>query len=194
MENRKYKTALLVIDMQNDFTKPDGRVFYQSTGEMMPRLCENINIMRDKGVLIVVVYTVHSEKRNLNPELTSMRKAPMTRGTGGELLDERIPYHPETDILWEKFAASAFFKTNLDEVLRENGVENVLVCGVKTNVCCRATATDAASYGYMTYMVSDMIATNTKELSEFHLAEMTKYFAKALDSQEVLRRLDEGRL
>ena len=64
--------------------------------------------------------------------------------------------------------------------------------GVKTNVCCRATATDACAYNFRTYMVSDMLGTNTKEINEFHLAEMTKYFAKALTSEEVFQRLKDG--
>ena len=79
-------------------------------------------------------------------------------------------------------------------MLHERGIENVLVSGVKTNVCCRATATDAYSYGFRTFMVSDMLATNTAELSQFHLDEMTKYMAKAIDSDEVFRRLDAGEL
>ena len=87
---------------------------------------------------------------------------------------------------------SAFFGTDLAKILRERGVENVLVCGVKTNVCCRATATDASAYRFRTYMISDMLGTNTKEINDFHLAEMTKYFAKAISSDEVCERLKNG--
>ena len=94
--------------------------------------------------------------------------------------------------MFRKFVPSAFFGTNLAEILRERGVENVLVCGVKTNVCCRATATDASAYRFRTYMISDMLGTNTKELNDFHLAEMTKYFAKAISSDEVCERLKNG--
>lgn len=188
----QYKTALLVVDMQNDFTKPGGKAYYEMTGAMLPQMCENINKMREAGVLIVIVYTIHDKNKPLNPELTSMAKATLSPDTGGELLDERIPYDPERDMMWRKYAASAFFKTDLDEQLRSRGVKNVLVCGVKTNVCCRATATDAASHGFYAYMVSDMIATNTPELNTFHLEEMSKYFAKAIDSEEVFRRIREG--
>lgn len=82
--------------------------------------------------------------------------------------------------------------TGLNEVLRKKGVENVLVCGVKTNVCCRATATDAYSHRFRTYMISDMLGTNTAQINDFHLQEMTKYFAKAITSEEAIRRLQAG--
>ena len=63
---------------------------------------------------------------------------------------------------------------------------------MKANVCCRATATDASAYRFRTYMISDMLGTNTKEINDFHLAEMTKYFAKAISSDEVCERLKNG--
>lgn len=192
------KTAVLVIDMQKDFTKPTGRFYYpETTGVMMETFADKLNKMRELGALVVIVYTAHDpDTKEVNPELTRMfrngKKASLVDGTEGAELDERIPYDPEKDILFRKHVPSAFFGTNLHEVLREHGVENVLVTGVKTNVCCRATATDASAHKFRTYMVGDMLGTNTKEINDFHLAEMTKYFAKALTSDEVFERLENG--
>ena len=192
------KTDVLVIDMQKDFTRPEGRFYYpETTGEMMKTFPEKLNKMRDLGALVVIVYTAHpADEKEVNPELTRMfrdgKKASLVEGSAGAELEERIPYDPERDIMFRKFVPSAFFGTNLAEILRERGVENVLVCGVKTNVCCRATATDASAYRFRTYMISDMLGTNTKEINDFHLAEMTKYFAKAISSDEVCERLKNG--
>ena len=52
-----YQSALLVIDLQNDFTQPWGSVYREPTGEMMDRVSAGIDRMRDQGVLIVVVYS-----------------------------------------------------------------------------------------------------------------------------------------
>ena len=68
----------------------------------------------------------------------------------------------------------------------------MLVCGIKTNVCCRQTAIDSVSHNYKTYMVSDMTSTNNEEIKAYHLDEINRYFAKVIDSDEVLRRLDAG--
>lgn len=191
------KTAILVIDMQKDFTLPDGKFFYpETTGVMMETFVEKLDRFRELGAKIFIVYTAHPEnEKEVNPELTRMfvngKKASLVEGSKGSELDERIKVH-EGDVLFRKNAPSAFFKTNLDEILRNMGIENVLVCGVKTNVCCRATATDASQHKYRTYMISDMLGTNTKEINDFHLKEMTKYFAAAIDSEEVIKRLKEG--
>ncbi|MBR2806875.1 MAG: cysteine hydrolase [Oscillospiraceae bacterium] len=192
------KTAVLVVDMQKQFTEEGRRFFYpETTGVMMETFADKINRMRELGALIVVIYTKHDpDEKEVNPELTRMfvngKKVALVDGSEDSELDDRIPYDPEKDILWRKYVPSAFFGTDLDRVLRERGIENVLVCGVKTNVCCRATATDAYSHKFRTYMISDMLGTNTREINEFHLAEMTKYFAKAIDSDEVIRRLESG--
>ena len=157
------KTAVLVIDMQKDFTRPEGKFYYpETTGEMMKTFPEKINKMRDLGALIVIVYTAHpADEKEVNPELTRMfrdgKKASLVEGSEGAELDENIPYDPERDIKFRKFVPSAFFGTDLAKILRERGVENVLVCGVKTNVCCRATATDASAYRFRTYLISDML-------------------------------------
>ena len=191
------KTAVLVIDMQKDFTVPEGRFYYpETTGVMMESFVSKLNHLRKLGALIVIVYTAHDkDEKEVNPELTRMfrngKKISLVEGSEGAQLDERIIVHPD-DILFRKSVPSAFFNTNLSQILHDKGIENVLVCGVKTNVCCRATATDASSYKFKTYMLSDMLGTNTKEINEFHLNEMTKYFAKAISSDEAIERFEKG--
>ena len=192
------KTAVLIIDMQKDFTKPNGKFYYpQTTGPMMETFSDKLDRMRALGAWLIHVYTVHpKDEKEINPELTHMfvngKKASLLAGTEGAEIDESISFVPGKDIRFQKNMPSAFFKTDLDELLRQHGVQNVLVCGLKTNVCVRATATDAYQYRYRTYLISDMVSTNTKEINEFHLQEMTKYFAKAISSDEVISRLENG--
>ena len=195
---KSYKTALLIVDMQKDFTMPWGTVYYETTEKIIPLMAEDIKKLREKGVLIVYVYTAGPAKaEGGNPELGAynggIRKC-LVEGTPGAEYDERLGYQPETDIMWRKYAPSAFFKTNLDEVLRGYGVENVLVCGVKTNCCVRATANDANCHKFCTFLVSDIVATNTVEETEVHLLEAGKYFAKPITSQEMFERIEKGQL
>ena len=67
-----------------------------------------------------------------------------------------------------------------------------LVSGIKTNVCCRQTAIDSVSHNFKTFMISDLTSTNNEEIKAFHLNEINRYFAKVIDSAEVIRRLDSG--
>lgn len=199
---QKYRSALLVIDLQNDFTKPWGSVYREPTGEMMERVSANIDRMREEGVLIVVVYSggpaeVRRSRGGLGPSRIyredGVRRC-LIEGTPGFEIDERIHIDRERDIVWHKCASSAFFKNDLDERLRSLGVENVLVCGVKTNVCCRATVNDSFSHGFRTFIISDMTATNTPELNAFFVEDMAKYFACAVTSEEVFQLLAAGEL
>ena len=189
------KTAIISVDLQNMLTLPDGDNYYPTAGEMMPRVVEMIDRFREKGVLIIHVWTkyhlssgVTASAKTVNPEMDG-RVIKLKENSHD--LDDRIHIMPE-DIVMRKFSYSAFLNTPLLEILQQNGIENVLVCGIKTNVCCRQTAIDSVSHNYKTYMIRDMLSTNTQEISDYHLDEINRYFAKVIDSQEVLRRLESG--
>lgn len=191
------KTALLIIDMQNDFTKPGARAYYATTEKLMESFEEKVNVLREKGAQIVVIYSLVPAEHVPDPEITRITKTTRTlvEGTYGAEVDERIPYRPELgDWKMRKFAASSFLHTDLAERLREAGIENVLVSGVKTNVCCRHTTVDSASHGFRTIMVSDMLATNTEELQAFHLNELGHQYATPMTFDEVCALLDAGEL
>lgn len=79
-------------------------------------------------------------------------------------------------------------------ILRRHGVENVLICGIKTNICCRQTTIDSVSYGFHTIVISDMVSTNDETTSQYHLAEIDKYIAKVCSSDEVFEMLKNGEL
>lgn len=199
---KRYKSALLVIDLQNDFTQPWGSVYREPTGEMMERVSKNIDLFRDAGMLIVVVYSggpasMRRSKGKYGPSRVhrddGVRRC-LIEGTPGFEIDERIHIDRERDIVWHKSGPSAFFKNDLDEKLRALGIENVLVCGVKTNVCCRATVNDAFSHEFRTFVISDMTATNSPELNNFFIEDMAKYFACAVTSEDVFQLLREGEL
>lgn len=190
------KTALLVVDMQNDFTKPGARAYYPTTEKLMEHFEQRVNTLRDKGVQIVIIYSLVPAEHKPNPELTRITKSTRTlvEGTYGAEIDERIPYDPQRDWKMQKFAASSFLHTDLAQRLKDAGIENVLISGVKTNVCCRHTTVDSASYGFRTILVSDMLATNTQELQDFHLKELGHQYATPMTFDEVCGLLDAGKL
>ena len=189
------KTALICVDLQKNLTVEGGGNYYPTATEMMDRVCKRINEFRDKGVQIVYIWSkphlssgLSSNGPKLNPELAG-RLVPHPEW--GRELDDRLTVKPE-DWIIRKFTYSAFWNTPLLEKLQQAGVENVLVCGIKTNVCCRQTTIDSVSHNFKTYMISDMTSTNNDEIKQYHLEEINRYFAKVIDSEEVLRRLEKG--
>lgn len=190
------KTALLIVDMQNDFTKPGARAYYPTTEKLMETFEQKINVLRNKGVQIVIIYSLVPDDHKPDPELTRITKTTRTlvEGTYGAEIDERISYDPTRDWKMRKYAASSFLHTDLAQRLKEAGIDNVLVSGVKTNVCCRHTTVDSASHGFRTILVSDMLATNTQELQDFHLKELGHQYATPMTFEEVCELLDAGKL
>lgn len=191
------KTAIIAVDLQKSLTMPGGNNYYETATEMMDRVAENLNKMREKGALIIYIWTKTQLSSGLtcaapaiNPDLEGRV---LSKKTDEMLeLDDRLRVVPEKDLVICKHTYSAFWGTPLLEALEQNGIENVVVCGIKTNICCRQTVVDSASHGYKTYIIRDMTSTNNEEIKAYHLAEMNKYFAKVLDSAEVLERLDSG--
>ncbi len=76
------------------------------------------------------------------------------------------------DYLNKKRRYSGFFSTDLDLVLRENGVQNTIIVGTKTNCCIRATAMDAYYRDYNAIVISDCVATNDEVVNQIHLNEI----------------------
>ncbi|HEY3945494.1 MAG TPA: isochorismatase family cysteine hydrolase, partial [Solirubrobacteraceae bacterium] len=144
------RTALVVIDPQNDFLHPEG--WYAGNGvdiEHMRRCIEPVKQLaaacRERG--IPIIWTRHGFRDAQDGGwLVAMR--PFLRdgglriGTWGyEVLDELDARQEDRYV--EKNRLSAFFQTNLDLQLRAVDAETVLIAGVLTNQCVAATSKDA---------------------------------------------------
>ena len=105
-----------------------------------------------------------------------------------------LPVDEEKDYVIPKRSYSGFFGTDLDLVLRENGVENVIIVGTKTNCCIRATVTDAFYLDYNPYVVKECVATNSEVVNEVHLTDIDKYLGDVIDMNTLFEMLEEGRL
>src|SRR5437660_4399077 len=141
------KTAMIVVDMQNDFVAAGGAMETPAARAMAPKLAEALDICRDAG--IKVIYTAHVHRRDgcdmglfhdLHP-LIANRGALVDGTPGVDIYPELAPAAGEHVI--KKHRYSGFFGTDLDIILRESGVDTVIVSGTTTENCCQATARDA---------------------------------------------------
>lgn len=188
------KTVLLVIDMQKDFYGSEGDAVRRGKQVLqMQNLVQPINefikVVRKKGVLIV--FTKFIANPNITPknlaevaEKNGYKLACQT-GTGGEELDGMKT--ESTDIIIEKPHYDAFAYTNLLEQLKNKSIENVLICGVKTEACVDVTAKRSASEGFRTFIISDLIGTND-DRQEFNInipAYFNKYYGFSLNSSDL---------
>jgi ureidoacrylate peracid hydrolase len=187
-------TALLVIDMQNDFVAGGGIVARQGVSrsgaqELADRLPTFIADARASGVLIIFVRTVYSTARNaylsdaLLEQASHRSSGAYTRvpacaegSWGAEFYGEVRP-QPD-DIIVTKHRYSAFFNNELDTVLRAHGIRTIVLTGVGTTLCVESTARDGFMRDYYVVLVSDGTAAQLPVDQESTERNITRFFGE----------------
>lgn len=156
------RTAMIVVDMENDFVAEDAPLETPGAREMVPNLVEALSACRDAGVK--VIYTAHAHRRDgsdlglfsLNPVIA--RGEALAEDTPGvDIYPAVAPQLGEHVIKKHRF--SGFFGTDLDMILRGWRVDTVIIAGATTENCCHATARDALFRDYRVVFLSDATAT-----------------------------------
>jgi nicotinamidase/pyrazinamidase len=165
-------TALIVVDVQNDFADPDGSLWVAGAAEIIPRINDAIATARAAGGTVVLTQDWHPESTphfqkdggiwpvhcvadtwgaEIHPAVTVPDDTPRIRkGTNGE--DGYSGFTMRDPV------TGATTPTELDPLLRERGVSRVVVCGLATDYCVNATAIDALNLGYETFFLEDAVA------------------------------------
>jgi nicotinamidase-related amidase len=180
------KTALLIIDMQRDFMERGG--FGETLGNDVSQLAGAVQPIatvlgaaRASGMLVV-----HTREGHL-PDLSDAPPAKLERGTPslrigdpgpmgrilirGEAGHDIIPalYPLDSEVVIDKPGKGAFYATELGDVLEKYGIENLLVCGVTTEVCVNTTVREANDRGYRCVVLADGCASYFPEFHEMGL-------------------------
>jgi len=176
------KTALIIIDMQRDFLEPGG--FGAALGNDVARLTAAVGpcaavlaAARRAGILVIHTREGHRPDLTDAPRLKVERGDPalrigapgpmgriLVRGERGhDIVPELYPVAGEPVI--DKPGKGAFYQTDLELVLRNRGIETLLVCGVTTEVCVNTTVREANDRGFRSIVLADCCASY---FSEFH--------------------------
>ncbi|MEM5793949.1 MAG: isochorismatase family cysteine hydrolase [Candidatus Aenigmatarchaeota archaeon] len=149
------KPALLVIDMQNDFKKGKSEYSCEMLDEKLIKKVKNlIEFCRSKKIPIIYTqHTIKPDKSNAEIGEPENVRACIEGTKGWEIIEEIKP--KDKDIIIRKDRFDAFFKTNLEEILEGLNIGTVILCGVLTNNCVRATAEGAYQRNYKVIIVSD---------------------------------------
>jgi nicotinamidase-related amidase len=180
-------TALLIIDMQRDFMEPGG--FGETLGNDVSQLARAVlpiatllTAARDMGMLVIHTREGHLPDLSDAPPAKIERGAPSLRigdpGPMGRILirgeagHDIIPelYPLDSEIVIDKPGKGAFYATELGDVLLKYGIENLLVCGVTTEVCVNTTVREANDRGYRCVVLADCCASYFPQFHEIGLA------------------------
>src|SRR5436305_5410331 len=157
------RTAMIVVDMQNDFVAAGAAMETPAARAVVPKLAEALNICREAQ--IKVIYTAHVHRRDgcdmglfddLHPPIAN--RAALVDGTPGVDIYPELAPAPGEHVI-KKHRYSGFFGTDLDIILRECGVDTVIISGTTTENCCHATARDAMFRNYRVAFLSDATGT-----------------------------------
>ncbi|NAZ11736.1 MAG: isochorismatase family protein [Desulfurococcales archaeon] len=147
------ETAVLVIDMQNDFVHEKGSLRVPSATSTVPKIKNLLSRARNSGVLVIYTKDTHYEN---DPEYRIWGVHVKKNTWGWEIIDELRP--TENDIVIEKTRYDAFYGTPLDDILRTNDIKTLVVVGTVANICVLQTVASAAMRWYRVVVPIDGIS------------------------------------
>jgi ureidoacrylate peracid hydrolase len=193
--------ALVVIDMQNDFIAPNGLIGRegrdlsqaQAMAIELPRL---LDTARTAGVFVVFVRNVYTTDNNFYLSDVWLEHAARKRAGGytripvcsenswaGDYYGNVHPLPGEPIVTKHRY--SAFYNTDLDTILRANGIRTVVLTGVATNVCVETTAREAFVRDYYVVLVKDGTAAYSQADHEMTLANIDRFFGELTSIAEL---------
>jgi ureidoacrylate peracid hydrolase len=177
------RSALVVVDMQNDFCHPEGwfaqkGIATKPMRKPIPVIAKLLPAWRDAGGAVVWLnWGIRADRRNLSPTVQFKGKrsadavgyaehSPIDHGPslvqgswGAQVIDE-LPV-AANDITVHKHRLSGFWDNELDSLLRQQGVTTLMFAGINTDRCVFSTLTDAAFLGYDCVLLEDACGTSS---------------------------------
>ena len=191
------KTALIVVDMQEEFVKPHWTPFWIPEATRQVDTIKTLIITcREKGIPIIytaVAYTHFRKDRPSTGDLMPNRYPELgiedpVIFRDGHIWEELAPLAEE--IVIYKPSYGAFYDTPLETILRNLGKDTIIICGTLTNYCCGMTARQGYERGFKVVLGSDVTSTNDPEMHEAELKVLRAGFARVLTSAEIIKELN----
>lgn len=158
--NNPENTALVVIDMQNDFVHPDGALYAPASGEAVEPVKQLVKQANEHDVPVIFTKDVHNEEQFEDAHYYDEYERwgeHVEEGSWGAEIVEELEVDEYADYVVEKPTYNAFHNTGLDEWLTENGIDNLVICGTLANVCVLHTASGAGLRDYKPVVVEDAL-------------------------------------
>lgn len=182
------KPALIVVDMIKGFTDPACPL-----GCDCPEVvAANVRLLREfhsSGLPVfftTVVYHDDKQARVFRDRIDALNV--LTPDSEWVKVDERLDMQPGDELI-EKQWASGFHRTDLDRRLRERGVDSLVVTGLTTSGCVRATAVDGLQYDYRVVIPREAVGDRNPDAHEANLFDLHAKYAEVQGLDEVIESL-----
>jgi nicotinamidase-related amidase len=186
------KTALIIVDMQNDVADHEGRAFIPDAGHkvgIMSAILDAFRLAHEPVIHVVRSYREDTwdVERFRVPYFQADRGFVMEGTWGARIVDRLTPEPGEPVIVKQRFSAFAF--TELDLLLRRAGVTRIVVLGVNLPNCPRATMYDAVALDYDVVAVADGLATTGDETHRINLQDLAAVGVRVASAEEIVREI-----
>jgi maleamate amidohydrolase len=181
--------ALLIVDIINSFTDPDCPLGSES-GDVVEANRQLLHAFREKQLPIVFTTVVYHDERQARvfrdrvPALDILEP-----GTRWVEVDPRLRPRSDEPVI-EKQWASGFFKTGLEDLLKEQSVDSLVITGLTTSGCVRATAVDGLQHDYKVVIPAEAVGDRNDDAHRANLFDLNAKYADVLNLEEVLKLIE----
>ena len=174
-------TAVVVVDMQNDFVEPSGSLFVKTAPDTIPAIARVLEKARRAGVKIIYTQDWHNKD---DPEFKIWGVHAVAGTWGAEIVDALKP--KEDDIIIKKLRYDAFYGTSLEHILRLHKIENLVITGTVANICVLHTAGSAALRWFNVVVPVDCISAITEFDYKAALRQITFLYRGTLTKSDLI--------
>lgn len=178
------RCALLVVDMLRYFASPKGRCFLPASAGIASRIRDLLDAWRRSGGTVVFTRHCHEDDHDLGMLGRFFSDHIASREPDSQIIKMLEPLDGER--VFAKTTYDAFIGTDLEGYLKKERVEQVLVTGVLTHMCCETTARSAFCRGFEVYVPVDATASSCEERHLASLMAMADAVAVVVSTHEVL--------
>jgi len=176
------RTALIVVDMQNDFVSEGGTLRVADAETTVPAIAALLELARSSGMRVVYSQDTHREG---DPEWAIWPEHAREGTWGWQIVDALAPREHETVL--RKVRYDAFYGTPLDHLLRLWGVDTLVLCGTVANICVHYTAASAALRWYSVIVAKDAVSALEEFDMEASLRQTAFLFAGRITTSAGVR-------
>ena len=191
-----HHTALIMIDMQNGFIKPNSPFYVAGAAKTVSTCARMLSAARKNGLEVVHVRRKYArdghdvERTRYEAWVTGGRPLSLAADDPASL-DCPDPLTPaDGDRVVVKPSFSAFFGTPLHNALKKAGISSVVLIGTSTPNCVRATCYDALALGYDVAVCRDATSSSTPEIQQANLGDLERLGIRIIDADEFLEEVE----
>ncbi len=188
MKLQKPKSALLVIDMQDFFLDPNSPTFICGGLAILRKMEKLIHIFRTANRPVIYTCHVHHPQKLDAGIMGWWWKGMCIEGTEDSKIHKRLSPRTNEKIIY-KHRYSSFYNTDLETVLRCMKIQDLVISGIMTNMCCESTARDAYYRDYKTFFLADATGSINEQMHLATLLNLAFGFSYITTTKDIIKQL-----